>query len=281
MMLFLAAIFLVLCLAGTPLAAMESAPFPAAPGQEGSPNSSQESEKPDTGLDPTVQTSKLGLQHYFNKHPHAGYLYQLNLKGTFAFGFSGKNDCAISVALPAVAHFDPGNMPGVAGATGIGDTNLELVKIFAFGQLAHAPVLDVYFRPSNPNLGDTASTGTVLGPGYAASYPFTDNIHTLLLVQYQWTPERAAGTAYVSNLLIRPFIICYWPHLFFTMTEFRVNPDFRHNRTYLIPSGILGRFLNEKKNLILTATLDVPVDHYTRTNSEQFKLKVTFNYFFK
>jgi hypothetical protein len=28
-------------------------------------------------------------------------------------------------------------------------------------------------------------------------------------------------------------------------------------------------------------SLDVPVDRYTRTNSEQFKLKVTFNYFFK
>ncbi len=275
-----AAIFLALCLVGTSLAAMESAPVPAAPGQEGSRDSSQPSDKPDTGLDPTVQTSKLGLQNYFNKQPHSAYLYQFLLKGTYAFGFSGKNDCAISLALPAVAHFDSGNMSNVAGATGIGDTNLELVKIFAFGPLAHAPVLDVYFRPSNPNLGDTASTGTVLAPGYAASCFFTPNLKTLLFVQYQWSVERATGTAYVSNLMIRPFLICYQPHGFFTQTEFRLNPDFRNNHTYLIPSAILGKFLNEKKNLNLTATLDVPVDRYTRTNSEQFKLKVTFNYFF-
>jgi len=281
MMLVPAAIFLVLCLVGTLLAAVEPAPVPAPPGREGYPDTSQAPEKPDTGLDPTVQTSKLGLQNYFSKHPHAGYLYQLLFKGTYAFGCSGKNDCAISVALPAAAIFNAGNMPGLAGASGLGDTNLEFVKVLAWGKLAHAPVLDVYFRPSNPNLGDTASTGTVLAPGYAASYPCTDNMQTLLLVQYQWSVERAAGTAYVSNLLIRPFFICYWPHLFFTMTEFRVNPDFRNNHTYLIPSMVLGRFLNEKKNLNLTATLDLPVDHYTRTNSEQFKLKVTFNYFFK
>jgi hypothetical protein len=228
-----------------------------------------------------VQTSKLDLQNYFSKHPHAANLYQLILKGTYAFGFSGKNDWSLSVAPPAVAHFDPGNMAGVAGATGIGDTNLELVKIFAFGKLAPAPVLDVYFRPSNPNLGDTATTGTVLASGYAASYPFTDNVQILLFGQYQWTPERAAGTAYVSNLLIRPFFICYWPYSFFTMTEFRLNPNFRNNHTYLIPSVILGKFLNGKKNLNLTAALDVPVDRYTRANSEQFKLKVTCNYFFK
>jgi hypothetical protein len=275
MTLVLAVIFLVLCLAGPPLAARESCLEPTGTAQEAT------AEKPDTGLDPTVQTSKLGLQNYFNKHPHAGSLYQLILKGTYAFGFSGKNDYAISVALPAVAHFDPGNMPGVAEATGLGDTNVEFVKILAFGKLAHAPVLDVYFRPSNPNLGDTASTGTVLGPGYAASYPFTDNIQTLLFVQYQWSVERAADTAYVSNLLIRPFLIIYWPFELFTQTEFRVNPDFRNNHTYLIPSVILGKFLRPKKDMTLSATLDVPVDHYTRTNSEQFKLKVTFNYFFK
>lgn len=64
------------------------------------------------------------------------------------------------------------------------------------------------------------------------------------------------------------------------MTEFRLNPDFRSNHTYLIPSMILGRFLNEQKNLNLTATLDVPVDRFSRTQNEQFKLKVTFNYFF-
>lgn len=262
------AVLLMLGLTCLPLAAQETAPAP------------QDQEKPDTGLDPTVQTSKLGLQSYFRKQPHASYLYQFILKGTYAFGFSGKNDCAISLALPAVAHFDPGNLPGVGEATGLGDTNLELVKVFALGRLAHAPVLDVYFRPSSPNLGDTASTGTVLAPGYAASYPFTDNIQTLLFVQYQWSVERAAGTAYVSNLLIRPFFICYWPHLFFSMTEFRLNPDFRSNHTYLIPSMILGKFLDEKKNLNLTATLDVPVDRFSRSQNEQFKLKVTFNYFF-
>lgn len=269
-----AVIFLVLSLATPLLAAQEPVPAPVAAAPEAVPG------KPDTGLDPTVQTSKIGLQNYFNKHPHAGYLYQLNFKGTYAFGLSGKNDCSVSVALPAVAHFDPGNLPGWADATGLGDTNLEFVKIFALGKLAHAPVVDVYFRPSNPNLGDTASTGTVLAPGYAASYPVTANLQTLLLVQYQWTPERAAGTAYVSNLLIRPFCIYYWPQLFFTMTEFRVNPDFRNHQTYLIPSVILGRFLNEKKTQNLTATLDLPVDHYTRANNEQFKVKVTYNYFF-
>lgn len=276
MTLVLSVILLVFNLTCLPLAAQESAA--TAPETDLEKLSAQG--KPDTGLDPTVQTSKLGLQNYFKKQPHAASLYQLLLKGTYAFGVSGKNDCSISVALPAVAHFDSGNLSGLTGATGIGDTNLEFVKIFAFGKLAHAPVLDVYFRPSNPNLGDTATTGTVLAPGYATSYPFTKNIHTLLFVQYQGSVERAAGTAYVSNLLIRPFFICYWPHLFFTMMEFRLNPDFRNNHTYLIPSAVLGRFWNDKKNLNITATLDVPVDHYTRTNNEQFKLKVTFNYFF-
>jgi len=266
----LSAIFLVMSFTCLPLAAQES-------GQE----NPQAQINPDTGLDPTVQTSKIGLQNYFNKQPHAAYLYQLILKGTYAFGFSGKNDCAISVALPAVAHFDPGNLAGVTGTTGLGDTNLEIVKVFAFGKLLHAPVMDVWFRPSNPNLGDTATTGTVLGPGYAASYPFTPNIKTLLFVQYQWSVERAAGTAYVSNLMIRPFLICYLPHSLFTQTEFRVNPDFRSNHIYLIPSVILGRFLTPEKNMTITATLDVPVDRYTRTNSEQFKLKVAVNYFFQ
>ena len=32
--------------------------------------------------------------------------------------------------------------------------------------------------------------------------------------------------------------------------------------------------------MTLTATLDVPVDRYTRTNSEQFKLKVAVITFF-
>jgi len=57
------------------------------------------------------------------------------------------------------------------GPIGLGDTNLEIVKVFAFGKLLHAPVMDVWFRPGNPNLGDTATN----------------------------------GTAYVSNLMIRPF----------------------------------------------------------------------------
>jgi hypothetical protein len=152
------------------------------------------------------------------------------VKGTFAFGFIGKNDCAISVALPALAHFDPGNRPGVTRAIGLGDPNLEIVKVLVFGKLLHAPVMDVYFRP--------------------------------------------------SNLMIRPFLICYWPHDLFTQTEFCVNPDFRSNHTYLIPSVILGRFLTPAKNMTLTASPDVPVDRYTRTHSEQFKLKVAVNYFF-
>ena len=266
----LAAIFLVLSLACLRLAAQESAPPEKLPGPG----------QPDTGLDPTVQTSKIGLQNYFNKQPHGAYLYQLLLKGAYAFGFSGKNDCAISVALPAVAHFDPGNLQGGARATGLGDINLEFVKVFASGQLAHAPVMDVWFRPSNPNLGDTATTGTMLGPGYAASYFFTPNIKTLLFVQYQWSVERAAGTAYASNLMIRPFLICYLPLSLFTQTEFRVNPDFRNNQTYLTPSLILGRFLTLEKNMTVTATLDVPVDRYTRVNNEQFKLKAAFTFFF-
>lgn len=65
------------------------------------------------------------------------------------------------------------------------------------------------------------------------------------------------------------------------MTEFRVNPDFRNNHLYLIPSGILGRISNGKKNMNLTATPDVPVDRYARATSEQVKLKVTCNDFFK
>jgi hypothetical protein len=44
---------------------------------------------------------------------------------------------------------------------------------------------------------------------------------------------------------------------------------------------ILGRFLTPEKNMTLTATLDVPVDRYTRTHSEQFKLKVAVNHFFQ
>jgi hypothetical protein len=47
--------------------------------------------------------------------------------------------------------------------------------------------------------------------------------------------------------MIRPFFIYYWSHLFFTMTEFRINPEFWNNHTYLIPSAILGKFLNEKR----------------------------------
>jgi len=248
--------------------------------QEDGVNKLKLQENPHTGLDPTVQTSKIGMQNLFTKQPHGAYLDQVILKGTYAFGFSGKNDCSISVALPAMAHFDPGNMAAAAGASGIGDTNLELVKVFAVGKLAHAPVLDVWFRPNNPNLGDTASTGTVLGLGYAASYPCTPDIQTLFFMQYQWTVERAADTASVSNLKIRPFFICYWPDNFFTLTEFRVSPDFRNHYSQLIPSVVLGRFLGPKKEMNLTVTLDVPVDRYTRTNSEQFKLKVTWNYFF-
>jgi hypothetical protein len=55
----------------------------------------------------------------------------------------------------------------------------------------------------------------------------------------------------------------------------------RRTPTYLIPSVILGRFLTPEKNMTLTATLDVPVDRYTRTHSEQFKLKAAVNYFFQ
>jgi len=76
---FLAALSLVVGLVSPPLAAMESAPEPGAAALEATP------EKPDTGLDPTVQTSKLGLQSYFKKEPHASYLYQFILKGTYAF----------------------------------------------------------------------------------------------------------------------------------------------------------------------------------------------------
>ncbi|MBM4274168.1 MAG: hypothetical protein FJ134_06885 [Deltaproteobacteria bacterium] len=206
---------------------------------------------------------------------------QFILRGTYAFGLYGKNDCSISVAMPAVDHFDSGNAAGASGATGLGDTNLEFVKIFALGKLAHAPVLDVWFRPSNPNLGDTASTGTVLGAGYAASYPFTPNIQTLFFAQYQWTVERAPGTASVSNLKLRPFLICYWPYNFFTLTEFRVSPDFRNHNTELIPSAVLGRFFGPKQETNLTLTLDVPIDRFTRIHNEQFKLKLTWNYFFK
>ena len=279
MTLVLSTIILILSITCISLRVQASAPDAAA--QERDPEKLQAQEQPDTGLDPTVQTSKIGLQNLFTKQPQGAYLDQFILRGTYAFGFSGKNDCSVSVALPTMAHFDPGNMPRVASATGLGDTNLEFVKIFALGKLAHAAVLDVWFRPSNPNLGDTASTGTVLGLGYATSYPLTPNLRTLFFVQYQWTVEQAAGTASVSNLKLRPFLICYLPHSLFTLAEFRVNPDFQNNNTELTPSVVLGRFFGPKQKTNLTVTLDVPVDRFTRANNEKFKLKITWNYFFQ
>jgi hypothetical protein len=40
-----------------------------------------------------------------------------------------------------------------------------------------------------------------------------------------------------------------------------------------------GEIIWAKKEMTLTAALEVPVDYYTRTKNEQFNLNVTFNYF--
>jgi hypothetical protein len=124
-------IILVLRVVCTLLAGQECA-LDAANAQDGGESKLKFQENPDTGLDPTVQTSKIGIQNLFTKQPHGAYLDQVILKGTYAFGFSGKNDCSISVALPAMAHFDPGNMAGAAGAYGIGDTNLRALQKYLF-----------------------------------------------------------------------------------------------------------------------------------------------------
>ena len=100
----LTAKLLLMSFACLPLAARVTTANPSA-NPEAVTESLQATEKPDTCLDPTVQTSKLGLQNYFGEPPYAAYLYQLILKGTYAFGCCGKSDCSLSVALPAVVHF--------------------------------------------------------------------------------------------------------------------------------------------------------------------------------
>ncbi|MEY4484233.1 MAG: hypothetical protein RL693_1685, partial [Verrucomicrobiota bacterium] len=113
------------------------------------------SDRPDTGLDPTILKSRVKLTNEYVDRDFGASKNTTKLNLAYAFGDSDLRDWTVQLDLPLVAY-RAGDLTSPSDATGFGDIEMRVGHVFdRDGVFRWAAGLESQFNTaSDPSLGD-------------------------------------------------------------------------------------------------------------------------------
>lgn len=234
--------------------------------------------KPDTALGPTVIRRRLTLIDEYTRLPDNDYRNRLLIQPTFSFG--AKRDYGLTVEIP-LSHYEPGGNPtGDPAVTGLGDVRGFFIHPFRVAdKFIHSYGLEAYFdTASERQLGAGATT---LLPSYALTYRANKSVQLILLTQYEFDVDRAAGVSNVRRVALRPFAILNFPDYWYSFIEGKAVWDLERDSDLALTLTVsLGKFLGAKRKFSVFAVAGGPLNDYAHDNVQRYQLKLGANYFF-
>ena len=231
---------------------------------------------PDTGLDPTVLSSRVSLTNEFQDQEFGATKDTLTLNLAYAFGNRARPDWTAQVDFPVV-HYDAGDIRGVESGTGFGDLEIRLGHVIhSEGIFRYAAGLETEFDTAGgPPLGDGIFR---LSPIVAFAVQPCPTFKFQTFVQFNQSFSTKSGVSEEQELHLKPAISVALPDKWYAYTEFEETWEFPAHGDFSSTAKVeIGRSFGARGEWVLRARCELPIT----SSSDDYTVTVGCTYGFK
>ena len=222
---------------------------------------------------PVYRRNALDLKYEWTERPGGAAMGQIMFKPTFAWGQN--REFALRIEAPVETVY-----PGVAGEPTVsGFASLTTTFFWAFFSekgIRQAVGLELQW-----NTGTRTAVGQpwILQPVYGIGFHFVDWLAVTVELNWQKSFGNLGGYLPVNTLQVKPTVTAALPAWFFASVQDKTSWSLEDHDVGSLLKFTAGRFLTEKKTVVLAVEYETPLDPVAARDSVMM-VGVLLSYYF-